>query len=343
MGNTVVFKPPKLGVLLHRPLLEAFRDAFPPGVVNTVYGEGRSRDRAADGLGPGRRAGLHRHQPGGRHPASSSTRSRTGCAASSGSRPRTRPSSCPTPTSTWRCASACWARSPSTASAAPRSRSSSSTRAIAERVPGARWPRPWRRSPPACRGRRASRSRRCPSPASPQYLARPGRTTRAARGARVVNAGGGAVQRHLLPPGGRLPGRRPACALCREEQFGPVVPVRAVRRHRGADPLRGRVELRPAGQPLRQRSGARWPAHRPAGQPGLPGEPQQPVPARPRHASPSPAARTRPRARSRSRTRCGSSRIRTLVAAKATEINKRILADIVRERRSSFLSTDFIF
>lgn len=41
MGNTVVFKPPKYGVLLHRPLLEAFRDAFPKGVVNTIYGEGR--------------------------------------------------------------------------------------------------------------------------------------------------------------------------------------------------------------------------------------------------------------------------------------------------------------
>ena len=40
MGNPVIFKPPKLGVLLHRPLLEAFRDAFPPGVVNTVYGDG---------------------------------------------------------------------------------------------------------------------------------------------------------------------------------------------------------------------------------------------------------------------------------------------------------------
>jgi glyceraldehyde-3-phosphate dehydrogenase (NADP+) len=40
MGNTVVFKPPKYGVLLHRPLLEAFRDAFPPGVVNTIYGAG---------------------------------------------------------------------------------------------------------------------------------------------------------------------------------------------------------------------------------------------------------------------------------------------------------------
>jgi glyceraldehyde-3-phosphate dehydrogenase (NADP+) len=41
MGNAVVFKPPKLGVLLHRPLLEAFASAFPPGVVNTVYGEGQ--------------------------------------------------------------------------------------------------------------------------------------------------------------------------------------------------------------------------------------------------------------------------------------------------------------
>lgn len=41
MGNTVVFKPPKLGVILHAPLLEAFRDCFPPGVINTVYGHGR--------------------------------------------------------------------------------------------------------------------------------------------------------------------------------------------------------------------------------------------------------------------------------------------------------------
>ncbi len=40
MGNTVIFKPPKLGVLLHSPLLNAFRDAFPKGVVNTVYGDG---------------------------------------------------------------------------------------------------------------------------------------------------------------------------------------------------------------------------------------------------------------------------------------------------------------
>jgi len=41
MGNTIIFKPPKLGVLLHQPLIKAFRDSFPKGVVNTVYGEGR--------------------------------------------------------------------------------------------------------------------------------------------------------------------------------------------------------------------------------------------------------------------------------------------------------------
>jgi len=40
MGNTVIFKPPRYGVLLHAPLLEAFAASFPPGVVNTVCGEG---------------------------------------------------------------------------------------------------------------------------------------------------------------------------------------------------------------------------------------------------------------------------------------------------------------
>jgi glyceraldehyde-3-phosphate dehydrogenase (NADP+) len=41
MGNTVVFKPAKYGVLLVKPLLEAFRDSFPPGVINIIYGRGR--------------------------------------------------------------------------------------------------------------------------------------------------------------------------------------------------------------------------------------------------------------------------------------------------------------
>ncbi|MEG2071057.1 MAG: aldehyde dehydrogenase family protein, partial [Bacteroidales bacterium] len=40
MGNTVIFKPPKMGVLLHSPLLKAFQQAFPQGVVNTIFGKG---------------------------------------------------------------------------------------------------------------------------------------------------------------------------------------------------------------------------------------------------------------------------------------------------------------
>ncbi|MCC3154042.1 NADP-dependent glyceraldehyde-3-phosphate dehydrogenase [Hymenobacter sp. BT770] len=42
MGNTVLFKPPKHGALLHFPLLKAFTEAFPKGVVNTVYGRGNT-------------------------------------------------------------------------------------------------------------------------------------------------------------------------------------------------------------------------------------------------------------------------------------------------------------
>lgn len=41
MGNTAIFKPAKLGVLLITPLLEAFQEAFPPGVVNILFGRGR--------------------------------------------------------------------------------------------------------------------------------------------------------------------------------------------------------------------------------------------------------------------------------------------------------------
>ena len=41
MGNCVVFKPAKFGVLLIHPLLEAFKESFPKGVINVVYGSGQ--------------------------------------------------------------------------------------------------------------------------------------------------------------------------------------------------------------------------------------------------------------------------------------------------------------
>lgn len=41
MGNPVVVKLPRIGQLLWDPLLEAFRDCFPRGVVNVINGDGK--------------------------------------------------------------------------------------------------------------------------------------------------------------------------------------------------------------------------------------------------------------------------------------------------------------
>jgi acyl-CoA reductase-like NAD-dependent aldehyde dehydrogenase len=40
MGNVVMFKPPRQGILLHGFFQEAFRQCFPKGVVNFLYGRG---------------------------------------------------------------------------------------------------------------------------------------------------------------------------------------------------------------------------------------------------------------------------------------------------------------
>ncbi|MBI3726306.1 NADP-dependent glyceraldehyde-3-phosphate dehydrogenase [bacterium] len=42
MGNTVVTKLPRFGMLSNLPLLEAFRDSFPRGVVNVLNGDGKT-------------------------------------------------------------------------------------------------------------------------------------------------------------------------------------------------------------------------------------------------------------------------------------------------------------
>jgi glyceraldehyde-3-phosphate dehydrogenase (NADP+) len=42
MGNTVVLKIPKTGCLCHYPTLRLFQQCFPKGVVNAIYGSGRT-------------------------------------------------------------------------------------------------------------------------------------------------------------------------------------------------------------------------------------------------------------------------------------------------------------
>jgi len=41
MGNCVILKPAKHGILLLEPLLKAFADSFPKGVINIIYGHGK--------------------------------------------------------------------------------------------------------------------------------------------------------------------------------------------------------------------------------------------------------------------------------------------------------------
>lgn len=40
MGNVILFKPPRQGILLHGLFQEAFRQCYPKGVVNCLYGRG---------------------------------------------------------------------------------------------------------------------------------------------------------------------------------------------------------------------------------------------------------------------------------------------------------------
>jgi glyceraldehyde-3-phosphate dehydrogenase (NADP+) len=41
MGNCVILKPAKHGILLLEPILKAFADSFPKGVINIIYGHGK--------------------------------------------------------------------------------------------------------------------------------------------------------------------------------------------------------------------------------------------------------------------------------------------------------------
>lgn len=42
MGNTVIFRPARYGILLMREFLDAFKECFPPGVINVIYGDGEA-------------------------------------------------------------------------------------------------------------------------------------------------------------------------------------------------------------------------------------------------------------------------------------------------------------
>jgi glyceraldehyde-3-phosphate dehydrogenase (NADP+) len=160
------------------------------------------------------------------------------------------------------------------------------------------------------------------------------------RGARVVNPGGGEVHGTLFRPAVVFP-VSPESRLYREEQFGPVIPVAAF--DDVEEPIRYVIDSN-YGQQLSifgsdPETIARLvdPMVNQVCRLNINSQCQRgpdtfPFTGRKDSAegtlSVSDALRV--------------FTIRTLVAAKSSELNKAILTDIVRERRSSFLSTDFI-
>jgi len=337
MGNTAIFKPPRLGVLLHRPLLEAFRDAFPPGVVNTVYGRGRETmaplmasgridvlafigtSPAADALKkahprPHRLRsvlGLEAKNPAIVLPDADLDLAVAECALGALS------------FNGQRCTALKMLFVHSEVVGEFLERLSAAVTALR---PGMPWEEGVALTP-------------LPEPGKPAWLAE--HVADAVRlGGRVVNPGGGDAHGTFFSPAIVYP-THPESRLYREEQFGPVIPVVAFTDIEG--PVRYVVES-DYGQQLSifGRDGetiARLvdPLVNQVCRLNLNSQCQRgpdtfPFTGRKDSAegtlSVSDALRV--------------FTIRTLVAAKASELNKRIITDIVRERRSNFLSTDFI-
>lgn len=338
MGNVVVFKPPKFGLLLHRPLLEAFRASFPPGVVNTVYGDGPTvvgplmtsgRVDVLAFIGTSRVAGILKHQ----HPKPHRLRCVLGLDAKNAA--IVLPDAdldlavqeCVLGGLSFngqRCTAIKFVFVHEVIAGAFLAKLCAAVDALEAGMP---WDEGVQVTP-------------LPEPGKPAYL-RGLIDDAVARGARVLNAGGGEVCGTLMRPAVLYP-VSPEARLSSEEQFGPVVPVRSF--GDVEEPLRYVVESR-YGQQVAVfgtdpamiarlvdtlvnqvcRVNVNSQCQR--------GPDSFPFTGRKDSAegtlSVSDALRV--------------FTIRTLVAAKENPVNKRLLRSIVRERRSSFLSTDWIF
>ena len=337
MGNTVIFKPPKLGVLLHQPLLRAFRDAFPKGVVNTVYGDGAEltgplmqsgRIDVLAFIGSSRVANLLRRQ----HPRPHRLRCVLGLEAKNAA--IVLPDAdidlavqeCVLGALSFngqRCTALKILFVHERIADAFVTRLAAAVNALAAGLP---WEPDVRITP-------------LPEPGKTAYLAELIADAQA-HGARVVNDGGGAVHHSFMAPA-VVDRVGPGMRLYTEEQFGPVVPV--VRFGDIAEPLTYIVEsdygqqislfgkdpdaLAALIDPLVNqvcRVNINSQCQR--------GPDQFPFTGRKDSAEGTLSVSDALRVFS----------IRSLVAAKASEDNRRIVRAILRNRKSRFLSTDFI-
>jgi len=337
MGNCVVLKPPKLGVLLFTPLLPAFRDCFPPGVVNVIYGAGReiATPLMASG-GVDVLAFIGTSKPADQlkqaHPHPHRLRAILGLEAKN---PAIVLPDADLDLAVRECLLGALSFNGQRCSAIKiifvhRERVAEFLEKFSAALAGTRFGLPWEEdvflTP-------------LPEPGKPEYLA--GLVEEAvARGARVVNPEGGVRRQSFFYPALVHP-VTPEMRLYHEEQFGPVIPV--VPFDDLAEPINYIIES-PYGQQAsifatRAEAVAALvdPLVNQVCRVNLNSQCQRgpdtfPWTGRKDSAEGTLSVSDALRAFS----------IRTLVAAKANDINKRLVTEIVRQRRSAFLSTDFI-
>lgn len=338
MGNTVIFKPPKYGVLLHAPLLHAAAESFPPGVVNTVYGEGRvvvgplmesgSIDVLAF-IGSAKVASILKKQ----HPRPNRLRCVLGLEAKN---PAVILPHADLDLAVKECALGALSYNGQRCTAikiifAHRSIADDFSQRLAAAFEQVTVGMPWEEG---------VRITPLPEDGKPQWL-KELVDEAVAGGARILNRGGGTIDHTLYYPALLYP-TRPGLRICQVEQFGPVTPVvpyvdeqevidwivqcpvgqqaalfgsDAVRLSRFVDPLVNQV-CRVNINSQCQR-----------------GPDTFPFTGRKDSAEGTLSVTDALRVFS----------IRSLVAAKANETNEAIISEIIRGRHSKFLSTDFIF
>ncbi len=338
MGNTVVFKPPRYGVLLHAPLLEAFAQSFPPGVVNTVYGDGKEvvgplmSDGRVDVLafiGSARVASLLKHQ----HPRPNRLRCVLGLEAKNAAviLPHA-----DVDLAVAECTLGAMSYNGQRCTAIKiifvhRSLADvfceRLTRSVSQLKAGMPWEEGVSITP-------------LPEGGKPAWLAELVEEARAG-GAIVINPGGGTIDRTLYYPAIVYPAS-PDMRICQVEQFGPVTPVvpyddeQEIIDWAVASPFGQQMAL--FGSDPERLSRLIDPAVNQVCRVNLNSQCQRgpdkfPFTGRKDSAEGTLSVSDALRVFS----------IRSLVAARATDTNQQLISTIVAGRHSSFLSTDFLF
>jgi glyceraldehyde-3-phosphate dehydrogenase (NADP+) len=337
MGNAVIFKPPKLGVLLHQPLLKAFQDSFPRGVINTVYGSGEQvigplmQSGQIDVLafiGSSRVADILKHQ----HPKPHRLRCVLGLESKNAGIVL---QDAAMENAVKECVLGSLSFNGQRCTALKilfvhEKVADAFIAGFSDAVSGLKGGLPWDEGVAITP---------LPEPDKTRYLTELIEDARS-RGARVVNRNGGAVNHTFMSPAVVYP-VRPGMRLYTEEQFGPVVPI--ARFNDIEEPMNyvtqsnygQQVSL--FGSNAQQIAGLIDPLVNQVCRVNINSQCQRgpdtfPFTGRKDSAegtlSVSDALRV--------------FTIRTLVAAKETDENRRIIQSILRERSSRFLSTDFI-